>query len=152
MRPQSRVLLLATLAVSAPCAAVGCGESAKPLTRLQLLHKGDAICRRVNQRLSSINIKSQQDLVRVLPQLATYEQRALAELSKLVPPVSMEGDWKTILDGAQTVADITAKLEESTKAKDLRAARTLIQEADKVQRRTTATAKRDGFRYCSQNA
>lgn len=133
-------------------AAAGCGESAKPLTRAQLLSRADAICARINKKLSATNIKSQQDIVRIAPQLAADEQQGLAELNKLIPPASMANDWKTIITGAQTLADSTAKLGEDVKAKDLKAARTVISEANKVQQRTVAVAKRDGFKDCSHNA
>lgn len=141
----------AALAASALTAA-GCGESAKPLTRAQLLARADAICARINKKLSATNIKSEQDIVRIAPQLVADEQQGLAELNKLIPPGSMADDWKTIIAGAQTLADSTAKLGEDVKAKDVKAAHTLIEEANKVQQRTITVAKRDGFKDCSQSA
>lgn len=146
-----RRLLGALLAAGALMSA-GCGESAKPLTRAQLLHRADAICRKVNTKLSSTKIKTEKDLVRALPKLAGYEQEGLAELSKLIPPERMAEDWKMIVAGAQTLADDVAKLGEDAKAKDLKAAHAVVDEIGKVQQRTTAIAKRDGFKDCAQVA
>jgi hypothetical protein len=146
MRLLSVALMVSVLAAS------GCGKSAKPLTRAQLLAKADAICRRINKKLSSTTIKTQQDIARIAPQLATYEQEGLAELSKLIPPASMANDWKMIITGAQTLADNTAKLGEYVKSKDLKTARALITETSKVQQRTVAIAKRNGFKDCAQTA
>lgn len=142
------MLLAATIAV----AGAGCGESAKPLTRAQLIAKADTVCRRINKKLSSTTIKSQQDIARIAPKLAEYEQEALADLSKLVPPASMANDWKEIVAGAQTLADNIAKLGEYAKANNLKGARSLIQSSTKIQQQIQATAKRDGFKDCSQTA
>jgi hypothetical protein len=143
-------LPLGAMLAASVFAAAGCGKSAKPLTRAQLLVRADAICRRVNKKLSSTTIKTQQDLVRALPRLSGYEQEGLADLSKLIPPPSMENDWKVIIAGAQTIADNTAKLSESAKAKDLRAVRALITEIGKVEQHTAAIAKRNGFKACAE--
>jgi hypothetical protein len=141
-------LALSAIALTAP----GCGKSSKPLTRAQLISQADAICKRVNTKLKTSNINSKQDIVRLVPKLAAYEQQALAELGKLVPPASLANDWKTIVAGAQTLADNTAKLGEYAKANNLKAARGLISSSEKVQQQVQATAKRDGFKECSQNA
>jgi len=144
---------IGALALSAiVLAAPGCGKSSKPLTRAQLISQADAICKRVNAKLKVSKINSKQDIARVVPQLATYEQQALADLGKLVPPASMANDWKTIVAGAQTLADNTAKLGEYAKENKLKAARGLVSTSEKVQQQVQATAKRDGFKECSQNA
>lgn len=148
---RTKRLLGAVLAASM-LASAGCGESPKPLTRAQLLHRADAICRKLNKRLSSTTVKSEKDLVRVLPKLAGYEQEGLAELSKLVPPARMANDWKTIVASAQALADDVGKLGEDAKAKDFKAGRAIVSEIGKVQQRATAIAKRDGFKDCSQVA
>jgi hypothetical protein len=142
--------LLGTVLAACVLVVAGCGGSPKPLTRAQLLAKGDAICRRLNKRFSSITVKNQQQLIRVLPRLAAYEQQALTELSKLIPPASMENDWKMIVSGAQSVADTTAKLGEAAKAKDVKTTHALLSEIGKMEQRTIAIAKRNGFKACSE--
>jgi hypothetical protein len=144
--------LLGVLLAAGVLTSAGCGESAKPLTRAQLLHRGDAICHKVSKKLSSTTIKTEKDFVRELPKLAGYEQEGLAALSKLIPPARMAEDWKMIVAGAQTLADDIAKLGEDAKAKHLKAARKLVTEIGKVQQRTRAIAKRDGFKDCAQVA
>jgi hypothetical protein len=141
-------LLAAALAASV-LTTVGCGESAKPLTRAQLLHKADAICHKLNKKLSSTTVKTEKDLVRELPKLAGFEQEGLAELSKLIPPAKMAEDWKMIIAGAQALADDVAKLGEDAKAKNLKAAHAVVAEIGKVGQRTTAITKRDGFKDCA---
>jgi hypothetical protein len=135
-------------------AASGCGKSSKPLTRAELVAKADTICRRVNNQLKSSNntISSQRDIARIAPRLASFEQTALAELSKLVPPMPLANDWKTIIAGAQTLADNTAKLGEYAKENNIKAAKGLISTSQKVQQEMLATAKRDGFKDCSETA
>jgi hypothetical protein len=135
-------------------AVVGCGESAKPLTRAQLLTKADATCRRINNKLSAGNsAKTPQQISHAASELVSYEQKGLAELSKLIPPASMASDWKAIIAGAQTLADDTVKIVERVKVeKDLKGAHALLAETSRVQERTVAIAKRDGFTDCSQLA
>jgi hypothetical protein len=142
-------LLAAALAASV-LTNVGCGESAKPLTRAQLLRKADAVCHKLSKKLSSSKIKTEKDLVQELPKLAGYEQEGLAELSKLIPPAKLAEDWKMIIAGAQTLADDIAKVGEDAKAKEMKAAHAIFAKAAKVQQRTTAITKRDGFKDCSQ--
>jgi hypothetical protein len=144
--------LLGALLAACVLTGVGCGESAKPLTRAQLLHRADAVCRKLNKKLSSTTFKTEKDFVRGLPKLAGYEQESLAELSKLIPPAKMAEDWKMIIAGAQTIADDIAKLGEYAKAKKLKAARKVVAEAGKIEQRTTAIAKRDGFKDCAKVA
>lgn len=150
MRETTGKRLLAAAMAASMLTTAGCGESAKPLTRAQLLHRADAICHKLNKRLSSTTIKTEKDFARKLPKLADYEQEGLAELSKLIPPAKLAEDWKMVIAGAQTLADDVAKLGEYVKAKDLKAARAVIARIGKVQQRTTAITKRDGFKDCAQ--
>lgn len=152
MREMAGKRLLTAVIAASVLTTAGCGGSPKPLTRAQLTHRADAICHKLNKRLSSTTIKTQKDFVRELPRLAGYEQEGLAELSKLIPPAKLAEDWKMIIAGAQTLADDIAKLGEDVKAKNMKAARAVVARVGKVQQRTTAIAKRDGFKDCSQVA
>lgn len=143
----SAVALAATVLV-----ASGCGSSSKPLTRAELTMKANAICKTVTTKLASKTIKTQQDIGRVAGELASFEQTALTDLSKLVPPAELENDWKQFVAGAQTLAENTAKLGEYAKAKNLKAARGLIVSSTAVQHQMQATAKRDGLKECEQVA
>jgi hypothetical protein len=144
--------LAAAALVAATVAASGCGSSSKPLTRAELTAKADTICKSVTAKLASKTVKTQQDIARVATELAGFEQSALAELSKLVPPAELESDWKQFVAGAQTLAENTAKLGEYAKSKNLKAARGLITSTQAVQQHMVATAKRDGIVACEQVA
>jgi hypothetical protein len=146
VRPVAVALATTTLAVA------GCGSSSKPLTRAELTAKANAICRTVTAKLATKTIKSQQDIARIAPELASFEQTALAELGKLVPPAELENDWKQFVAGAQTLADNTSKLGEYARVNDLKAARSLITSSQAVQQKMMATAKRDGLKDCEQVA
>lgn len=148
----TRLRLAALALIAATLGAGGCGKSAKPLTRAQLIAKADVVCRRINHKLSSVTIKSQQDIARVAPKLAAYEQEALSDLAKLVPPTALANDWKEIVAGAQTLADNVAKLGEYAKSNNIKAARPLIASSSKIQEHIQAIAKRDGFQDCSKTA
>jgi hypothetical protein len=130
----------------------GCGSSSKPLTRAELTAKANAICRTVTAKLASKSISSQQDIARVAPELAAFEQTALNELTKLVPPTELESDWKRFVAGAQTLAENTAKLGEYASSNKLKEARGLIVSSEAIQKQMVAIAKRDGLKDCEQVA
>jgi hypothetical protein len=152
MRQTAGKRLLAAAIAASVLTTVGCGESAKPLTRAQLLHRADVICHKLRHRFSYTTgqAKTQQEFFRQFPKLARYEQEGLAELSRLIPPAKMAEDWKMVIAGAQTVADDLAKLSEYLKVKNLKVGRALVQRIGKVEQRTTAITKRDGFKDCAQ--
>lgn len=144
---------LTTLALTATMLmATGCGSSSKPLTRAELTTKANAICKTVTAKLASKTIKSQKDIARVAGELASFEQSALTDLSKLVPPAELENDWKQFVAGAQTLAENTAKLGEYAKSNNLKAAHGLIASSTAVQHQMQVTAKRDGLKECEQVA
>lgn len=143
----------ATALATTVLALAGCGGSAeKPLTRSELTAKANAICKTVTTKLATKNITTQQDIARVAPELASFEQTALTELGKLVPPAALASDWKQFVTDAGTLAENTLKLGEYAKAKALKAARGLIDSSETVQRRMQTTAKRDGIVECEQAA
>jgi hypothetical protein len=142
----SAALAAVTLAIS------GCGSSPKPLTRAELTAKADKICEGVTAKLKSRTIKNQQDIARIAPELASFEQTALDDLSKLVPPAKLADDWKQFVAGAQTLAENTAKLGEYAKANNLKSAGHLITASEAVQKRMVVIAKRDGLKACEQVA
>jgi hypothetical protein len=134
-------------------AACGCGGSSKPLTRAELTVKADAICKHVDAKLASTNKRTStvQSFARLAPELASFEQMELAELSKLTPPAALANDWKMIVADAQILAENTAKLGEYAKANDIKGAQGLIALSEHTQQQIIATAKRDGLTGCEQN-
>jgi hypothetical protein len=146
-----RTRLASVLLATATVAIAGCGgSSAKPLTRAELTAKANAICKTVTARFASENVNSQKTLATVIPQLASFEQNELAKLSKLVPPAELADDWKKFVDGAETLAENTAKLDEYVKAKSIKGAGGLITRSEATQRQMQATARRDGIVGCEQ--
>jgi hypothetical protein len=152
MRIGRRACFTTTVLAVIALAASGCGSSPKPLTRAELTAKADTICEGVTTKLKSKTIKSQRDIARVAPELASFEQAALDDLSKLVPPAALADDWKQFVAGAQTLAENTAKLGEYAKANNLKAAGHLITASEAVQQRMVVIAKRDGLKACEQVA
>jgi len=126
--------------------------SGKPLTQAELIAKADAICARVNAKRSTIAISTAQQYATLVPQLASYEQAAVAELAALVPPASMANDWNLIVAGSRQLADNTTKLGEDAKAEDFSSLHTLVASNEKTQAQLTATAKRAGFKDCAQSS
>jgi hypothetical protein len=137
---------------TAMLAMSGCGSSSRPLTRAELTAKADAICKTVTAKISSKRVNTQQQIGRVAEELASFEQTALTNLSKLVPPAELESDWKQFVAGAQTLAENTAKLGEYAKANNLKAAKGLIVSSVATQKQMVAIAKRDGLPACEQVA
>jgi len=125
--------------------------SGEALTQAELIAKADAICARINTKRSSVVVSTAQQYKTLVPQLATYEQAAVAELATLVPPASMAGDWKLIVAGSQQLADNITKLGEYAKANRLGSQNALVASNEKTQEQLTAVAKRAGFKDCAQN-
>jgi hypothetical protein len=130
----------------------GCGESAKPLTHAELVSKANAICKTVTAKFATKSANSVQEIARIAPELASFEQQALTELSKLVPPTELESDWKQFVAGAETLAENTSKLGEYAKANNLKAARAVILSSETTQHQMQAIAKRNGLTECEQVA
>jgi hypothetical protein len=142
--------MAAVLAVAA-LALGGCGGSSpKPLTRAELTAKADAICKIVSAKLATKTVNSVQGIARTAPELASFEQLALNELSKLVPPATLESDWKMFIAGAQTLAENTAKLGEYAKSNNLKGAGPLITSSEATQHRMLLIVKRDGITSCEK--
>ncbi len=149
MRPSR----LGAIAIAATTVAIaGCGGSEKPLTHAELVSKANAICKTVTAKLATKRANSVQDIARVAQELASFEQQALSELSKLVPPANLESDWKHFIADAELLAENTSKLGEYAKTNDLKAARGLITSSDTTQHQMQAIAKRNGLTECEQVA
>jgi hypothetical protein len=144
--------LTAAMLAATTVAIVGCGGSQKPLTHAELVSKANAICKTVTAKLANKSASSVQDIARIAPELAAFEQKALSELSKLVPPANLESDWKQFVAGAETLAENTSKLGEYAKANNLKAAGRLIGSTENTQHKMQAIAKRNGLTECEQVA
>jgi hypothetical protein len=144
--------LAAAMLAATTVAVAGCGGSEKPLTQAELVSKANAICKSVTAKFATKSAKSVQDIARVAPELAAFEQKSLSELSKLVPPTNLESDWKQFVAGAELLAENTSKLGEYAKANNLKSAGRLIVSTETTQHQMQAIAKRNGLTECEQVA
>jgi hypothetical protein len=144
--------VVALTIAAATLLASGCGGSSgssRSLTRAELTAKANAICRRVNARLTSSLLRNPQELARIAPRMVTFEQTALTELTNLNPPASLANDWQQIVAGAETLVEDTARYSEDARTNDLKGVHDLVGSAEKTQRRIGAIATHDGFSDCA---
>jgi hypothetical protein len=150
---RTRIALLATGALVAVAPTAGCG-SPKPLTRAQLTSRANTICRGVKAKLEAASkgqsANTPQQIERLTAKLSGFEQTALAELGKLVPPRALEDDWKRFVAGAGTLAEYTAKVGEYAAAKNTTATKRVIVSAESTQKQLAAVAGRMGLKDCEQ--
>jgi hypothetical protein len=144
--------LVAGVLAATTVAIAGCGSSEKPLTHAELVSKADAICKTVTAKFATKSANSVQEIARIAPELAGFEQKALSELSKLVPPAALESDWKQFVAGAETLAENTSKIGEYAKTNNLKATGPLIVSSEKTQQQMRTIAKRNGLTECEQVA
>jgi hypothetical protein len=169
IRPAALMLTISVVAV----AVAGCGGSSRsaplvrsaprgssttattagrraPLTRAELIARGDVICGRINAFISANPYRTPQDFPRIAPRLAAYEQAADLDLDKLVPPRSLAADWARILADARFLAVQTAKLGKAVEERGLSAVPPMISATQPIQLQMLAIAKHDGFKICSR--
>jgi hypothetical protein len=157
-RTRIAVPALATSAFAAVLlAATGCGSTPKPpLTRAQLTSKANSICRTVTAKLEATSkgasASTPQQLERLTAKVSGFEQKALTELSALVPPPALEAQWQRFVSGAQTLAEDTAKVGEYAASKNTTAGRAVISQIEATQKQMVAIAKSSGFKDCEKVA
>lgn len=157
-RTRIAVPVLATVVFAAVAlAAIGCGSSPKPpLTRAQLTSKADAICNTVTAKLEAASrgesANTPQQLEHLTAKISGFEQKALGELTELVPPAAMEVDWKRFVEGAQTIAENIAKIGESAASKNTAAGKAAVSAIVTTQKQMVAIAKRNGLKDCEKVA
>lgn len=112
--------------------------------------KANAICAQLRAKFAAINSTPRATFVQLAPQLASYQTRASAEMSDLVPPTAVAHDWQQITSYTQTLANNIAKLGEYEQAKELPAARAVLFASRKVDDQLIAIARSDGFVECAR--
>jgi hypothetical protein len=144
----------ASTAASAANAAVASGAkpSGKPLSRLELIARGDAICYRLNARRSSSTMSRPQDYERIVPALAAYELAATTEMAQLVPPASMAHDWQRMVAGSRTIAETTGRFHTYAEASGNKFAHEMDLVLGKGIDELTQAAKHAGFKDCANFA
>jgi hypothetical protein len=124
----------------------------KPLSRSELLAKGDAICYRLNARRSSLKLERPQDYERIVPPLAAYELAAANEMGQITPPASMANDWQEMVAGSHTIAEATGRFHTYKEANTGKLAITVDHLLGKGIDELTQAAKRAGFKDCARFA
>jgi uncharacterized protein YceK len=122
----------------------------KPLTSMQWIVKGDALCARAKTRVAKTTVKTLSEFAIALPRAAAYYQTELTGLGKLVPPPAKANDWQVFLTGLQQIVAITTGLGERAKAGQFTAKDPQVNTIVQIQHAIANTAKRDGFKRCSQ--
>jgi hypothetical protein len=121
-----------------------------PLSRAVFITKADEICFGVNAKDRSTKIGSRETDAHNAPALGAYKEAAVAEMSKLVPPASMESTWRRIVAGAKILADDTVKLGQY--AKENRGAQEISElfvGSAKAREEINNLAEQNGFKDCA---
>jgi hypothetical protein len=152
----SRICIAAVVLAGIAFAASGCGGSTKTsasnepktLTRNDLIAQADAICKRANDNLKTLSFTTAESYGNLLIKAGAYEQTAVAQLGKLVPPAEMANDWKQIVGYDQTLGQYTVQLGEYIRSHNTRAGREVFRASGAVLKPMTTIAKTDGFKDC----
>lgn len=132
-------------------ALAGCGSSAQPLTRKQLVAKANAVCSTLHKKMKTVGpANTPEELSRVARKLAGYEQQQIEAMRKLVPPKQLASDWKQMIEGAEELSESVATLSSALEAKKKKQATEALKQTGVIEKRVTAIAKRDGFTVCSE--
>src|ERR1700735_2091904 len=124
--------------------------SGKPLTHAQLIAAAETICQSEHTKLSAISLRSESDYTRLAPQVAVYDSTELKELSKLVPPASMNKIWVQIINTDQLFSEYINQIANYAQAKNYNSAAPLVRTVEKVREGLFALTKRIGLKSCSE--
>lgn len=120
------------------------------LSKAEFFAKADAICRRVNAKVASMQITRGTQFPRFLAVLGTYEQSAATSMDKLNPPSSLTGDWQRIVATTRVVGINTYRVGEAAQFNKLEAESSLIRETEKLRTLARALSKQIGLKDCSK--
>ena len=126
-------------------------QKGKPLSHTVWITKGDEICAIANLRRHATTAKTEEQVARLAPQISGYDHIEAVELSKLVPPSNMAGDWKLIIANVQKISEFAAQLGEYAQTHRYNAAAPILASAVGVEERLGSIAKRDGFKQCASS-
>jgi hypothetical protein len=121
----------------------------KPLTRAQLIARGDAICATTTTKLMAIAPRTNTEVKRALPQVAIYLGSEAEDLSRLVAPASMTHDWTLIVNDIHLIGEYESRAYQYFQEKQEQAGGHLYVEANKLNAQSKEIAKRAGFKQCS---
>ncbi len=156
------ISLLALLAI-AMLSTLGCGSSQKTGGESStLVAQADPICQQVAERRAAANAalrasgastaKTLGVLARSAPGVATYEHRAIDQLSALKPPAALASDWRQMLAGMQKLADYATRLGPYALSHNVKGIQALDADGKRIRAGLAAIAARDGFTYCGRTS
>jgi len=125
--------------------------SGQVLTAAQLATRGVAICKRLNTEIEigKVSNLSSTNLARIATRRVAFERAALAELSKLTPPVSIESAWRQFLTLRATVVEDLEKLKDDALANNTAGQKEVLISSATIEQRMLAPAKRSGVKTCA---
>lgn len=147
------IALVATALLSAGCGSSGnsnsTSSSSKELTSAAIAARANAICRNVASELAAHRVNSVAGIARVAPYLASVEEAASIELSKLTPPAAVAGDWKQFLTSTRTLAYVTSKYAEYARANNIKGMHAILVATENTLHQGAAAATRRGLGECA---
>lgn len=94
--------------------------------------------------------QSAADVQRIGPRVIASEQRGLADLRSLRPPVSLRADWQRLLADLTTLSANANRLLAASRANDTATAQQIANASTQVQAEITSVAGRDGLTDCAK--
>lgn len=129
-------------------------------SRSSLVAEADTICRGVVAESAGMNAavgaaKSEPQLlatlVRIAPERAADERRAIERLSKLKVPATLAAEWTHLLTDMNRLANDVAQIGTDAETGQYQSVLNVDVGSSNVQSELAALATRDGFRYCGHS-
>jgi hypothetical protein len=128
----------------APTTTVAVATGA-PLSRARFIAAGDAICENVQLKLNALHGQ----LLSSIPQAAVYYAAEAESMGKIVPPKSLANDWQQIIDDVHVYGEYASNAIQNAKEHHGTLSTAFRAKVAGIQANMIATAKRDGFKWCS---
>jgi acyl-CoA reductase-like NAD-dependent aldehyde dehydrogenase len=151
----------------AAVAAAGCGGGgAKPLSKAELIERGDAICAKYRKQNEALNKdaparnptdpQATDEQVKaaapVLEKLADHLRSARGELAELEPPADIASDWQNTLDDLDQLASKLDRAAAAARKVDRQQVVNEYGEILRLNRRVSSFEKDYGFKVCGSSA
>jgi hypothetical protein len=140
----------AAQATASTTAAAPTITTGAPLSHAQWIAAGDAICEGVQNKLNALKSRTTAQLERVLPQAAVYYAAEAESMVKIVPPKAMAHDWQQIIDDVHLYGEYTSVAVQNIKEHHETLTPSFRAKVASIQTSMITTAKRDGFKWCSE--
>jgi hypothetical protein len=140
MRAHAAVTALLIL----PLAACGGG-----LSKSELVSKGDAICKDVNDQVSKEpDPTNTQDLAALAKKTVTISDPAIDDMEALEPPGELEKDFNAFVASLKKQRDLTQQIGDAAAKGDTAKIQSIATEAQKAQDEYRKLSDKIGFKEC----